>query len=72
MEDKQYRLLDYYLAPGVLKTFKKQFKQTIYDFLDLEGFIPGINIDRIVREIDKQESIEFDVSKEFSDYQERL
>ena len=50
--------LDYYLAPGVLKTFKKQFKQTIYDFLDLEGFIPGINIDRIVREIDKQESIE--------------
>ncbi len=60
--------LDYYLAPGVLKTFKKQFKQTIYDFLDLEGFIPGINIDRIIREIDKQESIEFDV-KEFSDYE---
>lgn len=59
--------LDYYLAPGVLKTFKKQFKQTIYDFLDLEGFVPGINIDRIIREIDKQESIEFDV-KEFSDY----
>ena len=54
--------LDYYLAPGVLKTFKKQFKQTIYDFLDLEGFIPGINIDRIVREIDKQESIEFDIN----------
>ena len=60
--------LDYYLAPGVLKTFKKQFKQTIYDFLDLEGFIQGINIDRIIREIDKQESIEFDV-KEFSDYE---
>lgn len=60
--------LDYYLAPGVLKTFKKQFKQTIYDFLDLEGFIPVINIDRIIREIDKVESIELDVS-EFSDYQ---
>lgn len=59
--------LDYYLAPGVLKTFKKQFKQTIYDFLDLEGFIPVINIDRIIREIDKVESIELDVS-EFSDY----
>lgn len=60
--------LDYYLAPGVLKTFKKQFKQTIYDFLDLEGFISVINIDRIIREIDKVESIELDVS-EFSDYQ---
>lgn len=59
--------LDYYMAPGVLKTFKKQFKQTIYDFLDLEGFIPVINIDRIIREIDKVESIELDIS-EFSDY----
>ena len=59
--------LDYYLAPGVLKTFKKQFKQTIYDFLDLEGFIPGINIDRIIREIERLETIEIDV-KEFSDY----
>lgn len=60
--------LDYYLAPGVLKTFKKQFKQTIYDFLDLEGFLPVINIDRIIREIDKVESMELDVA-EFSDYQ---
>ena len=61
-------MLDYYLAPGVLKTFKKQFKQTIYDFLDLEGFIPVINIDRIIREIDKVESIEINV-EDFSDYQ---
>ncbi len=60
--------LDYYLAPGVLKTFKKQLKQTIYDFLDLEGFIEHINIDRIIREIDKQESINFDINT-LSDYQ---
>ena len=60
--------LDYDLAPGVLKTFKKQFKQTIYDFLDLEGFIGVINIDRIIREIDKIESIEVNL-EEFSDYQ---
>ena len=59
--------LDYYMAPGVLKTFKKQFKQTIYDFLDLEGFIPVINIDRIIREIDKVDSIELNV-EDFSDY----
>ena len=60
--------LDYYLAPGVLKTFKKQFKQTIYDFLDLDGFLPVVNVDRIIREIDKVESIELNV-EDFSDYQ---
>lgn len=60
--------LDYYLAPGVLKTFKKQFKQTIYDFLDLDGFIGVINIDRIIREIDKIDSIDVNL-EEFSDYQ---
>ena len=60
--------LDYDLAPGVLKTFKKQFKQTIYDFLDLDGFIGVINIDRIIREIDKIESIDVNL-EEFSDYQ---
>ena len=60
--------LDYYLAPGVLKTFKKQFKQTVYDFLDLDGFIGVINLDRIIREIDKIESIEVNL-EEFSDYQ---
>ncbi len=54
--------LDYYLAPGVLKSFKKLLKQTVYDFLDLEGFLPVINMDRIIREIDKCESIEFDIA----------
>ncbi len=51
---------DYYMAPGVLKTFKRQFKQAIYDSLDLEGFLPFVNMDRIAKEIDKLESIEFD------------
>ncbi len=60
--------LDYYLAPGVLKTFKRQFKQTVYDFLDLEGFLAVINIDRIIREIDRCESMEFDVTT-LTDYQ---
>ena len=60
--------LDYYLAPGVLKTFRKQFKQTIYDFLDLDGFLPVVNVDRIIREIDKEESMELSVEN-FTDYQ---
>ncbi len=59
--------LDYYLAPGVLMTFKKIFKQTVYDFMDLDGFLELINIDRIIREIDKLDCIEFDLS-ELSDY----
>ncbi len=60
--------IDYYMAPGVLKTFKRQLKQTVYDFLDLEGFLELINIDRIVREIDKIESIDFDIAT-LTDYQ---
>ena len=60
--------LDYYLAPGVLKTFKKQFKQTLYDFFDLEGFLPVINFDRIIREIDKLDSMDLSVC-DFTDYQ---
>ena len=52
---------DYYMAPGVLKTFKKQFKQQIYDLLDYSDLLSFINIDRIVREIDKLNSIEFDI-----------
>ena len=51
---------DYYMAPGVLKTFKKEFKQAIYDYLDLEGFTELLNINKILEIIDKLESIEFD------------
>ncbi len=53
---------DYYMAPGVLNTFKKQFKQQVYDVLDFGGLLPFINMDRIEREIDKLDSIEFDLS----------
>ncbi len=52
---------DYFMAPGVLMTFKKQFKQQVCDFLDLEGLLPYISMDRIAREIDKLESINFSV-----------
>ncbi len=58
--------LDYYLAPGILKTFKRQFKQTIYDYIDLMGFCPFINMDRLAKEIDKLHSIEFDITEFYS------
>lgn len=53
--------LDYYMAPGVLKTFKRQFKQEIYDLADYSGFLEFINMDRLIKEIDKLNSIEFDL-----------
>ncbi len=53
---------DYYMAPGVLKTFKKQYKQAIYELLDFSDFISFINMDRVSREVDKLDSILFDVS----------
>ena len=52
---------DYFLAPGVLMTFKKQFKQQVNDFLDLEGLLSHISMERVAREIDKLESIEFSI-----------
>jgi anaerobic ribonucleoside-triphosphate reductase len=52
---------DYYMAPGVLNTFKKQFKQQIYDVLDYQDLLPFINMERIARDIDKLNSIEIDI-----------
>ena len=58
---------DYYLAPGVLKTFKKQFKQTLYDVLDITDFVKFLNFDKIAKDIDKLSSIDVDLA-EFESY----
>ncbi len=58
---------DYYMAPGVIKTFRKQFKQMIADLLDYSGFINFVNMNAIVKEIDKLDSIDVDLSK-FDDF----
>jgi len=52
---------DYFMAPGVLMTFKKQFKQQVSDYLDLEGLLSHISMDRVAREVDKLESITFSI-----------
>lgn len=52
---------DYYMAPGVLKTFKKQLKQQIYDLLDYSDLLSFINIDKIVKDVDKINSIDLDI-----------
>lgn len=53
---------DYYMAPGVLATFKKQLKQQIYDFLDLTDLDHFINMDKVAKEIDKFKTIDIDLS----------
>ena len=53
---------DFYMAPGILKTFKKQFKQIVYDYLELTDFDKFIAINGIEREIEKISTIDFDVS----------
>ena len=58
---------DYYMAPGVLCTFKKQFKQAICDYLDFTEFGNFINMEKIAKDIDKLKSIEVDLS-EFDSY----
>ena len=40
-------LFDYYLAPGVVKTFKKQIKMTIQDLLDYSDFASLIPVKRL-------------------------
>ena len=43
---------DYDMAPGVLKTFKKQFKQILYDFLDLNGILGLVKFNNIIKTMD--------------------
>ncbi len=61
-------MFDYYMAPGVKKTFKKQLKQTLYDFLDLDGFLGEVNFDKIVEVINKQDTIAYNPKEIFKDF----
>ncbi len=65
---------DYYMAPGVLKTFRKEYKQALSDLLEFEGFKELIPFDKVVEKIDKLESIEFDMNtfEEFYKENDRL
>lgn len=61
---------DFYMAPGVLKTFKKQFKQQIYDLLDFSDLLSFVNMDRVAKEIDKLNSIDVDIENFKNFYKE--
>ena len=55
-------LFDFYMAAGVLKTFKREFKNLVNDFLDYNGFKNFIALNGITREIEKINSIDFDIA----------
>ncbi len=61
---------DYYMAPGVLKTFKKQFKQHVYDLLDYSDLLSFVNVDKLMKDIDKLDSIDIDIEMFKSYYKE--
>jgi len=61
---------DYYMAPGVLKTFKKQFKQAVYELLDFTDFINFVNMDKVEKEIDKLDSIDVNIEEFESFYKD--
>lgn len=50
-------LFDYYLAPGVIKTFRKQFKMTLQDLLDYADFTSLIAMKSIEAEIKNIKSV---------------
>jgi len=53
---------DFFMAPGVVKTFRKQLKNLIYDLLDVTGFLSFINFHQIEKEIAKITTIDFDIA----------
>ena len=61
---------DFYMAPGVLKTFKKEYKQALYELLDFSDFISFVNMEKVAVIIDKLDSITFDLSLFESFYKE--
>ncbi len=54
-------LFDYYLAPGVLKTYKKQLKMTVQDLLDYSDFASFVPQKSLEAEIMKLTTIDNDV-----------
>ena len=53
---------DYYMAPGVLKTYRKQLKQTLADLMDYAGYALYINKDTVAKEIDRISTIDHNIS----------
>ena len=55
-------LFDYYMAPGVLQTFKKHLKQLLFEVFDYEDCLNLLDIPKMEELVLSQEHIEFDPS----------
>ena len=53
-------LFDFYMAPGVLQTFKKHLKQQIYSMFDYEDLKEQLDVDKMSNIVDSQKHINFD------------
>ena len=62
-EEQSIPAFDFYMASGVLKTFKKEFRQTIYDILEYTDYDKFIAINGIERDIEKLSTIDFDIKQ---------
>ena len=62
-EEQSIPSFDFYMASGVLKTFKKEFRETIYDILEYTDYDKFIAINGIEREIEKLSTIDFDIEQ---------
>ena len=54
-------LFDYYMAPGVLQTFKKHLKQQIYSMFDYEDMKDALDTQLMEKIVSAQKHLEFDV-----------
>lgn len=52
---------DYFLSQGVIKSFKKQFRMEVFSLLKFTEFDKFVATNGIEREIDRIESIDFDI-----------
>ena len=53
---------DFLLAKAVLKTFKQNFRKILLEYLEFTEFLQFLPMNGILREIEKIESIEFDLN----------
>lgn len=53
---------DYYMAPGVLMTFKKQFKQRVYDYIEVQGLLNDVDMPALLNHINDVDSITLDIT----------
>lgn len=58
---------DHYMAPGVLYTFKKQFKQRLFDFFEIMGDLEEVDMDAMIKHVDSFDSITIDI-KDFEKF----